>query len=53
MSNSWNGEHDVESVYAIYASAQAAENFVNSVMVGRDSPYQTKYYVEPVDMVID
>ena len=56
MVDSWNGEHDVTSVYQVYAKLEDAAAFVETVMTlpegMRRSSYASVYYAEEIDLIV-
>jgi hypothetical protein len=51
MIESWNGEYDVTSVYAVYANEAAANEIVERVMSGTRSSYSPNYWVEEMEVI--
>lgn len=52
MVDSYNGEYEVTSVFAVYAKEEDANNIVSLMMSGkRGSAISAKYYVEDFDVI--
>lgn len=57
MITSWNGEYDVDQVYAVYADQTVAEKYVNDINEklcsgGNRSAYAPNYWVEELDVIV-